>query len=782
MINPHLESLQELRGIIRSLLLEGAPPPETFTRKSDSTTFAKASGPDVGNPRKPYKYTGTPRGGKEETLTFTDNADANAKIAKLTGTAAPAAAPGAKKSDKADGKVASLDSSVSFEKLNRTLVTYHDKNGLQLGPAGYNGKVINADKIPTEMTAKPNIASAATVAYLISVCESLQAKVNEAKSQQDKESFFTRWKNRKQRSAQISSIDQLYDETAWKALITSLKNSDSRPSGITPVLVTYINAVKDDVSQDPDGFARYISDLASALQTPGADAVAVSSGAAPTPAPAATGGDMSDLAPLKAFLTGKDSITGVKGQIDDKNVVTALVGFINKTLATSPTDRSFTDSSSTNELIMSALNGLQSAKKTSDLNAWKGIKHLGQEFPGTAAGLVQFLKFSYIMRAGDTAQAAASAMGYADPSSIYTPQDADSAFKAARIVGALSPVAYMTIKGPDGKIPKDARLVISKQRVGTTTAELQNLPGTGRDVFVTTFTADYPDGAALVFGKTKGQSGNAIVDYDGPTSKTIVDAGMEQGIVLTLQIGDNVYVKEGAQFTLGSVITFTAGDIKGAGSASAAGPDFVDLAGMPAGVTDVRGVSQEGPIQFKFRNIYPDREGRLQAGDIDATLDKKVSMNRDRFTISVTPANNDPSSFILVPVPIKQSLQEGAHWTLKLLDTGASKKQSVVLVPLTAIEYNFKGNKIGYGESYDNLTTVSITPYEGALGADEGLNVKTVGQVLQDPELELTQDDIDAAVRNYLVSDKNPIGGPMLSSGPLHNTMNTYRRATRVTF
>ena len=116
-----------------------------------------------------------------------------------------------------------------------------------------------------------------------------------------------------------------------------------------------------------------------------------------------------------------------------------------------------------------------------------------------------------------------------------------------------------------------------------------------------------------------------------------------------------------------------------------------------------------------------------------------------------------------------------------MIDTG-EQRPDVVLVPATKIEYNFKGNKINYGTTFDNLQAVDTVFYSGELTPDTNLNVMTADQLLGDPKLGLTQADLDKAVISYLSDEQNPIGGSMLRSASLHNAMNAYRRAAPITF
>jgi hypothetical protein len=244
-------------------------------------------------------------------------------------------------------------------------------------------------------------------------------------------------------------------------------------------------------------------------------------------------------------------------------------------------------------------------------------------------------------------------------------------------------------------------------------------------------------------------------------------------------IGEDVYTLPNQSYKLGSEIKFEQATAAGPGASS--GLDFGDLAGIPASGADVPGMSQEGPLQFSMRSIYPDATGKLETADLNATINKDVKRERDRFTIQVSPLNTKPTSFILIPVPLRRPLQEGAHWSLKMLDTG-EKRPSVVLMPITSVEYNFKGNKINYGTTFENLTTVSYTPYNDQLEAMPNLNVMTANQLIGDPKLGLTQADLDKAVKAYLGDEQNPIGGAMLRTASVHNAMNSYRRAAPITF
>ncbi len=781
------DPMQELRGIIRSLLAE-APlpdPPVTFTRKRDNTVFTQKSAPTNASPSAPYVYTGTPTGGKLVTLSYADKAAANAAIARLTGVKPPAAAtkPGAAKKQKLDLK---LDTDKSFEKLNQTLIAYHKANSLTFQPTVvYGGVSVAAADIPKTMTENIKTANPGTVAYMIGVCEDLKTKIDAAKSDTSAggglKGLFDRWQGRKAKKEQITSIDALYKEDTWSKLIADLKNSGARPNGINPLILAYLNSVQDDVSRDPDGFARYISDLAGALRAPGAAQVAVESGSAPPTQPG-TPGEMGDLAALKTFLAGKETITSVKAPIDDKTVYTALAAFVKAVRESNANDRSFTsDSAPANETIISTLAPLGAANTKELIANWKGAKYMSQDFPGTSEGLVQFLKFSYIMRAEADAKAAAKTMGYeAAVSNLVNFEGAEPALIAARTVGALSPTAYIVIKGPSVKIPKGARLAITENTdLGTTTAQLEK--GTSENnIFVTEFISDYPNGLRLVLGKQKGaQDGGMTVDHGGRDAEAIVAAGLKGGVTLTLKIGEDVYTLPNQSYKLGSEIKFEQATTAGPGAVG--GPDFGDLAGIPASGADVPGMSQEGPLQFSMRSIYPDATGKLETADLNATINKDVKRERDRFTIQVSPLNTKPTSFILIPVPLRRPLQEGAHWSLKMLDTG-EKRPSVVLMPITSVEYNFKGNKINYGTTFENLTTVSYTPYNDQLEAMPNLNVMTANQLIGDPKLGLTQADLDKAVKAYLGDEQNPIGGAMLRTASVHNAMNSYRRAAPITF
>ena len=784
------DPMQELRGIIRRLLAESAPLPDpatSFTRKKDDTVFTQKSAPTGAKPGDPYVYKGTPPGKAEVTLTYRDKATANAAIAKLKGEKAPAPGPkqGAAKGKKYD---LGLDADKSFEKLNRTLIAYYKGTNFTFQTtAVYGGASVAAADIPKTMTDNIKTANPGTVAYMIGVCEDLKDKIEATKSDTSDGGGLTgllaRWKGRKAKAAQISSIEALYNETAWTKLIADLKNSSARSNGINPLILAYLSSVQDDVTQDPDGFARYISDLAGALKTPGAAEVAVESGAAPPTQPG-TPGEMGDLTALKTFLTGKETITSVKAPIDDKTVYTALAGFVKVVRAGTANDRSFTkDSASANETIVSTLAPLGAANTAELIKNWKGVKYMGQDFPGTSEGLVQFLKFAYIMRCETNVKEAATTMGYSqEVSNLVTLNVGDTALTTARTVGALVPTAYIVIKGPSEKIPKGAKLAITESTVqGTTTAALEKGVTDG-NIFVTEFISDYPNGLRLVLGKTKGeQEGNMTVDHGGADAAAIVAAGLKGGVNLTLKIGEEVYTLSNQSYKLGTTIDFSTAAATGPGGEGGGGPDFGDLAGLPASGADVVGMSQEGPIQFSMRSIYPDKSGKLATADVSATINKDVKRGRDRFTLETTPKNTNPNSFFLIPVRLRRTLQEGAHWSLKMIDTG-EQRPDVVLVPATKIEYNFKGNKINYGTTFDNLQAVDTVFYNGDITPDTNLNVMTADQLLGDPKLGLTQADLDKAVISYLSDEQNPIGGSMLRSASLHNAMNTYRRAAPITF
>lgn len=775
---------EELRGIIRSLLFEtksifGNDWPDTFV-DTDGKTYSNPNG-DSSNREVVYTAAdGTKKRFPESPGPSAVPGYKAPKGAKPAPTA-PAAGKGRTTIKQLRG-----DDGLDFTKLNKTLLSYAKSNDLTISSGLYNTVTTAADPAVT-MNANIKIANPATVAYLGAVCRDLKSRVDKIKDKpEDLSSAITRFWNRAAVQKQENTLEKIYNESGWSQLPENVViASNAGNAGVQSVLSPYLGALNiAGIGQTPDGFAKYISSLSSAVQAPGADAVAVTSGSAPAPE-AGTPGSMGDLAALKTFLSGKDSITGVKASIDDKNVYTALTAFVKAVKAGQKNDRSFTgESGSTNEFIISVLAQIGDANKKELVDQWKGTKYMGQDFPGTSEGLVQFLKFAYIMRCENTAKEAATTMGYSqEVNNLVALNSGDTALTTARTIGALVPTAYIVIKGPGGNIPKGARLAITESaNQGTTTAALAKGTTEG-NIFVTEFISDYPNGLRLVLGKTKGDTdGNMTVDHGGPDAAAIVAAGLKEGgCNLTLKIGEDIYTLANQTYKLGTTIDFSTATATGPGLPGA-GPAFNDLAGLPASGADVPGMSQEGPLQFSMRSIFPNKAGRLTTADLNATITKVVKRGLDKFTLQVTPRNTNPTSFFLIPVPLKRPLQEGAHWSLKLIDTG-EKRPDVVLVPATKIEYNFKGNKINYSTTFENLqATVDAVFYNDKLTADDSLNVMTANDLLSNPKLGLTQADLDKAVTAYLVDDQNPIGGSMLRTASVHNAMNAYRRAAPITF
>ena len=159
---------------------------------------------------------------------------------------------------------------------------------------------------------------------------------------------------------------------------------------------------------------------------------------------------------------------------------------------------------------------------------------------------------------------------------------------------------------------------------------------------------------------------------------------------------------------------------------------------------------------------------------------KDVSNKRDGFTLSIQNPAPDKRNMLFIPVRLPSALQE--HWVTRFIvapdegEEGGTITPTIALMPVTEINFNFEGNWLNYGSTaLPKVTTVSFAPYETPF-QEADLNVKTAAELLAIPNI--TQEKLDAAVIDYLIRNNNTIGGPMLQTMPIINTMNSFPQKT----
>ena len=410
---------------------------------------------------------------------------------------------------------------------------------------------------------------------------------------------------------------------------------------------------------------------------------------------------------------------------------------------------------------------------TLDLNVWQGVELAGETFGPNPTGLVQFLKFSYILRGvTGTASDAAKAMGYDDVGESATSTEA--AFNASRFVGALTPYDFVTVAMPEGvKFAKGARLEISlggaRQRVAGTSA--------GADVI--TVKADENTDIAGEFIINLGKAGEPAAVLAAEADKLVRAGAGGSPVVWTLIAGRKSYSATVTGFKAGARVELKAPE------AAPGGYTYDALSGSPSGQTR-EGRTEEGEKVVSMTAIIVKNDGGLDYSRVPVKIKKDVSRKRDGFTITVTKPEPTRNGAIFVPVrlPERGGVIREAFWVTRFVAPaedaegggGPAPEPKVALMPVTELNYNFDGNYVTYGSSaLPPITTVSFTPYDRAFDIP-GLNVKTAGQLLQLDGI--NQGTLDAAVLDYLASKNNPMGGTAIQTVNVLDTMNSFPQRT----
>ena len=440
--------------------------------------------------------------------------------------------------------------------------------------------------------------------------------------------------------------------------------------------------------------------------------------------------------------------------------------------------RTFTDArkSATSEMIKKALGELKenvepAATKVADLDKWQGTKLGDAIFSGDPQGLVDFLKFAYVMCAEGNLDDLIKDVGLVKPGPAESPTD--PTLKALRIVGALTPYNLLTITGPDNKITSGSSLEIEIEP-STDTMSAAELPKT---VITIPITREFDRPVNLTVGKNT----EGAVNVDN--ADALVQGGLSSDTTTKFKLtsGKNAYTQTLRTYGPGTSITFAAAPPPAAEQKS--NLTFNSLAGAYQSTT-TPGKTEPGEKVFKLRSIFNKSDGALDYTNVSAMLVKDVSGKRDGFTLRVQNPSPSKNLMLFIPVPIPESLQEAAtHWVTRFITApeddeggGGPIVPKIALMPVTEINFNFDSNWQSYGSNaLPNVSTVAFVPYDTPFTVP-GLNIKTAGELLA--MLGMSQEKLDAAVRDYLVNPENTIGGPMLQTMSILDAMNSFPKKT----
>ena len=395
---------------------------------------------------------------------------------------------------------------------------------------------------------------------------------------------------------------------------------------------------------------------------------------------------------------------------------------------------------------------------------WRGATIDGRIFAQGDGGLREYLAFAWAATRsqGDDGAAVATSMGIDPRKESNFPINPDWILLGT--MGAISPFAFMAIYKPADidKIPETASI-----RVGNLKSEIKGPYNVG-------FYLNIGPGE---IGQFAGFSGTTAADFLKMQDSSPRD--------WTLTIGEKSWTAS-KNVEFGGRIAARDWTPAGTAAAAAGPPTPEELSGAistrSAQVTK-EGTTTGGSRTLDLQNMLIKQDGSGLANVISTTLEKRIVMTGDRWTLRV----NSPSNYaILIPIKMKRAMNESTHWAVSFVRTSdtVSPQPDVAYFPTSMIEWVYEKNFHKYGPTSPRIARIDYEPSDidiDALNSDfksSNIKVISIDEAKRSGTASGEFDTIESAIANYisLSGPKNPVGVPLYLTSNLHGQMNSYPR------